>query len=776
MRSRIGVFTVAAIAVVLSISTVLWAQSDSAQCRESKCSGTISGRVLDPQKRVVPHASVALSGGDAKTAISLETTDTGEYTFRDLPPGQYTLEVLNAGFAEWHGTVNVALAERVRRDVVLQLATVQETVDVGEREPMVVDSLDLGEVRESSAKDVGEALSRLDGVSKIRKGGIANDVVLRGFQQNNVNVVIDGARIYGACPGHMDPATQHVDFAEVERVEVIKGAFDVTNMGSLGGTVNVISKEAGNGLRIKPSFSSGSFGFYNPAVTGSYGSDRFKLLLGYSYRTSEPYKDGSGRRFTDYVSYNATALNRRAFDINTGWFSTSFSPTANQTVSLAYTRQQSGLVLYPYLMMDSDYDNADRASVKYMARNVAPGLKRLRAETYFTQVNHFMSDSQRASAGTNPWKMASRATSRAIGGKVEADVSRDLTFGVESYYRNWNVLGYMRMMATMMTSNSVPDVDTRTLGAFADYRHSFTDRLRLSGGLRFDHASMSVTNPDATTDLYYAYKGTRRTSNMDNYPSGNVRLSFAAFRAGEVFVGVGSTARIPDAEERYISRKNSMGDNVGNPLLPPTRNTEFTAGVNLKRGGSYIKPVLFYSNLDDYIVLDRQPRINLITMPGMTARSYENVDARIYGGEISYAVALKNSVSVSGGTSYSRGIRDRKPEAGVISTNLAEMPPLRSWVALRYVRNATFVELGGMAAGRQGRVDTDLKETATAGYGTMNFKLGTSYKKLSGMLVVDNLLNRYYYEHLSYYRDPYASGVKVPEPGRSCFAQVSYTF
>ncbi len=265
----------------------------------------------------------------------------------------------------------------------------------------------MSEVRESSAKDVGEALEKVDGVWKIRKGGIANDVVVRGFQQNNIVVTIDGARIYGACPGHMDPAAQHVDFAEVERVDVVKGAFDVENQGSLGGTVKIINKEPGTGLQITPSFSTGSFGFYNPAVTGSYGTDKFKVLTGYSYRTSDPYKDGSGRSFTTYANYNTAALNQKAFDIQTGWFSTDFAPAENQKLSLSYTRQQSGLVLYPYLTMDSDYDNADRAGLKYRVKEISPTVRALRVDAYFTKVNHFMSDSQRTSAQNGTWTMAS---------------------------------------------------------------------------------------------------------------------------------------------------------------------------------------------------------------------------------------------------------------------------------------------------------------------------------------------------------------------------------
>jgi iron complex outermembrane receptor protein len=162
--------------------------------------------------------------------------------------------------------------------------------------------------------------------------------------------------------------------------------------------------------------------------------------------------------------------------------------------------------------------------------------------------------------------------------------------------------------------------------------------------------------------------------------------------------------------------------------------------------------------------------------PAASARSYTNVDARIYGGEISYAIALPAALSLSGGGSYSRGLNHRKASAGVFSSNLPEMPPLKTWAALRCVRGMMFAEVGGTAVNRQGRVDSDLKETSTPGYALMNVKLGMSYKRFYGSIMVDNLLNRYYFEHLSYYRDPYVAGVKVPEPGRTLFGQLKVNF
>ncbi|HEY1206777.1 MAG: tannase/feruloyl esterase family alpha/beta hydrolase [Bryobacteraceae bacterium] len=126
--------------------------------------------------------------------------------------------------------------------------------------------------------------------------------------------------------------------------------------------------------------------------------------------------------------------------------------------------------------------------------------------------------------------------------------------------------------------------------------------------------------------------------------------------------------------------------------------------------------------------------------------------------------------------SYSRGTATPEASANVFSGNLPEMPPLRVWSALRYAHRWVFAELGSVAVDRQSKVNSDLQETPMAGYALLNVKLGFTHRKLSGSFTVDNLLNRFYYEYLSYYRDPFAAGVKVREPGRNLSVQLRYSF
>ena len=91
----------------------------------------------------------------------------------------------------------------------------------------------------------------------MHRGAIANDIVIRGFQKDNINAFLDGVRLHGACPNRMDPPAFHYDFAEVEDVQILKGPYDLANPGSLGGLVEATSKKPKKGLNADLSVTGG---------------------------------------------------------------------------------------------------------------------------------------------------------------------------------------------------------------------------------------------------------------------------------------------------------------------------------------------------------------------------------------------------------------------------------------------------------------------------------------------------------------------------------------
>jgi len=73
-------------------------------------------------------------------------------------------------------------------------------------------------------------------------------------------------------------------------------------------------------------------------------------------------------------------------------------------------------------------------------------------------------------------------------------------------------------------------------------------------------------------------------------------------------------------------------------------------------------------------------------------------------------------------------------------------------------------------------VDTDLNEQPTPAWQVANVKAGATMAGFEVTFGVWNVFNRLYYETLSYQRDPYRSGVKVPEPGRNFFVNLGWQF
>jgi iron complex outermembrane receptor protein len=654
-----------------------------------------------------------------------------------------------------------------------------EDLETKAKRELIRDGLEMREVRESSAKDVGEALSKIEGLSKLRKGAIANDVLIRGFHGANVNLLIDGVRIYGACPGQMDPAAFHVDFAEVDRIEVTKGGFDMTNQGSLGGAVQVIRKRGSPGFRLSPSFSTGSFGFFNPAVHASLGNDRIEWTGGYSFRRSLPFLDGNGARMTEQGGYLPAWRNDEAFRIHTGWTGIRFSPARNQNAELGYTHQSGANVLYPYLQMDSPYDIADRLHANYEWRDLPGAIERIKIQSYYTTVRHWMTDEKRSTSvgALDLFSMATFARTRTGGGRLDLSLKQGFRTGAEIYQRNWNAVNSMRSRMMVADRAVIPNVNSTVAGGYLDWGRSLTDRLHLSAGARLDTANIYLRDFGAGLTLYQAYHGVAPTARRDTMPSANFRATFGLTESLELFTGIGTTVRFPDAQERFFQQRRASTDWVGNPNINPARNTESNAGLSFRNRKLYAKALAFYSRLDDYSIVYDQPRIQAFPdVRNTLARSYRNVDARMYGGEFSYGWFLSSRWIWNGGLAYTRAAKDPIPAAGIFSPYLPEIPPLKGRSALRYGTRTWFVEGEGVAANAQRRVDTDLNETPTAGYAVLNLKVGWHLKKWVLTAGIDNVFDRYYREHLSFQRDPFRSGVRLPEPGRNLFVNLGYSF
>jgi iron complex outermembrane receptor protein len=738
---------------------------------------TVSGVVLAPDGTPLPGVTLSLARPDGSESRLAATGESGVFRLTGVAPGSWDLAATSPGFAPGLAELdNLQPGERRRVTITLPIATIREAVEVVGVAPR--DSLEAAAIRESGARDVGEALSATAGVWKIRKGGIASDVVVRGLGQRDLSVLIDGQRVHGACPNRMDPPAFHVDFAEVDRVEVAKGPFDMRHPGSLGGVVNVVTRRPEPGLHFTPLLAGGSFGFVNPALTASWAGTRVSLLAGYSYRASEPFRDGSGKRFTETTNYRPDAYGRDAFEIGTGWARLGWRSGSVENphqLQLSWTRQQADSVLYPFLNMDAVHDDTDRFNLLYETSGFPGTVKGLVARVSYSRVDHWMTDESRLSSAGTPrgWSMGTNAKTETSEARLEVRL-QGASVGVEAGRRRWDASTAMAGMG-YREQPTIPDVKTDTVGIFAEGSRHLGSHVLLTAGGRLDHLRAEADASIANTDLYYAYSGTRTTSARHTLPGGKLRLSWDPPNGFALAATLGHTARVGEANELFLALRRKGRDWVGHPELEPARTTGADVTASWEGGGVRLTGSLFLSRVANFIDVVSRERQGAGPGPA-DARSWANVDATLRGAEATVVVPLATRLFLSGDVAYVRGTKAWVPEVGVTDGDLAEIPPLRGRLTARYDDGRLFGVIEGIFSGRQDHVDSSLDEEPTAGWATANLSAGYRRGKVSFTLGVSNLLDRYYTEHLSYQRDPFRSGVRVAAPGRAVFLNVSARF
>ncbi len=124
---------VAALLAVVSLSTSAFAQGGGASS-----TGTIQGRVSDSQGAVLPGVTVMATSPSALGAQTAVTSETGNYRFPAIPPGEYELTFELAGFNSLKRSgIQISLGFTATINVELALATLQETVTVSGASPVI---------------------------------------------------------------------------------------------------------------------------------------------------------------------------------------------------------------------------------------------------------------------------------------------------------------------------------------------------------------------------------------------------------------------------------------------------------------------------------------------------------------------------------------------------------------------------------------------------------------------------------------------------------------
>jgi len=672
----------------------------------------------------------------------------------------------------------LASADEVPARVGIELAAALDEPNPTELAELLVESPPLvspARILDESepGRELADRLRDLAGVSGSRMGGHGTDPAIRGLALDRINVLIDGARVEGACPNRMDPATAYASRAGTDRVEVVRGLVSLEEASGPGGTVRVIRdtprflrgesdrldidagyRDNGDGLDLAVDYAAGTPNgfvrlFANRNEAGNYtdgGGDEIRSAFEDTGIGAEfGWTPDDGQRLT--VSLEERRLRDELF-AGAGMD----SPRSDGTLlRAAWTRDRLGLLRDFELALDRS--DIDHVMDNYSLRTPPSPMMRLRAP--------------------------SSSDNRGLRVRGEFPLQRGaLRAGLELRGTERSAL---RINDASVRLQSVlwPDVGIDRQGAFLEWHDDPARAARWTVGLRYDRVRAEADAVDRApaapflppSELYRIYYGVDgRDASTEHHLGGLVRYG-RPLKGGRIYAAVSRTFRTADATERYIASNRPMPSMrwVGNPTLEPERHDQLEIGWQIQRRFWGAAVSAFENRIDDFILRDR------FGEPGNNATIYRNVDARYRGGEFSAEIRRRNGWRAAVEIGYVRAtdLDNARP--------IAQTPPLEG--ALRIERR---LSRGGFglrvrAAARQDRVDDDpmvgsgLDAGPTPGWSVVDLfasrNLTRSWQVRAG---IDNLFDREYAQHLNRSSSFDATQVRVDEPGRAVWVSLAY--
>ncbi len=332
-------------------------------------SATLTGRVRSVSGAPVADARLTLLTARQTVAGVTASAADGSYRFDDLAPGAYELSVTAADGLAARLAVSLSAGVETRRDIVVALSPVAETVTVTADVGLVQDKDELGQavtvipqarLRERVTGGLAEAFAEEVGLSVQQTGPTLGGVFVRGLVASRVSVFVDGVRYTtGAQRGGISTFFNLLESSDLRGAEVLHGPQGAQyGSDSLGGSVQLLTATAPlttNGPEFHGEsavFGASAFAGFGNATRLALGAQRFGAVVNLAGRRINTLRAGGGldsraavARFFDAPSnrfYGARQPDT-AFTAYAGSLKAVATPAAGHQIVAHYRRgQQDG--------------------------------------------------------------------------------------------------------------------------------------------------------------------------------------------------------------------------------------------------------------------------------------------------------------------------------------------------------------------------------------------------------------------------------------------------
>jgi len=462
-------------------------------------SGELRLTVTDSDGAVLPAHGLLISQA-SHFELAFDTAPTGEYTAKKLPLGTYHLTLEHAGFAPYNSLLEIRSELPQKISVVLSVATVAQTVDVKDSDTLL-DTTNAGNTYQLGAPTLRDWAATIPGrqaidVVQSQPGWVleANGVLHPRASEYDTQYVVDGLPILNNRSPAFSPSD---DLDDAQAVKTYTSGIPPEFGRKVGGVVETVTdRNPARGAHGTVILGGGSFDTANAYLGASYfdGRNIFGLSMD-AARTGRFLDPPVLQNFTN----SATLAGIKAS------FERDLTTKDRLRLSLSFDR--AGFLVPNELVQQQNLQRQDRGN-----REVSGQVSyqhTFSSNVLATVQGRARDDEAGLTSNASSWPIEPFQDRGFREGYVSATVAanfphHEIKAGADSIYSFVHELFSYHITATELNGQPLFDPSTplnfffhqsgddRELAFFVQDSAHFGN-LNLSGGIRFDHYSVRVT-------------------------------------------------------------------------------------------------------------------------------------------------------------------------------------------------------------------------------------------------------------------------------------------
>ena len=617
-------------------------------------------------------------------------------------------------------------------------------------------------IRNSHSSSMDDINARLGGVSLISRGEYAMEPMLNSFSAGQINVTIDGMKMFGACTGKMDPVTSYVEPINLKSIELSHGSNGDKNGSTVGGTFDMILEKP---EKSKLSYESGvNYETVSAGKTAyllfNYGRDNWAYRLSGVYKNFSPYTDGNGQTvpFSQFKKVNLQQ-------------SLVYSPAKGHNLTFDWLIDNAHDVGYPALPMDVSRAAGRIYSVEYEPDGRIMNIMGFKAKIYANTVSHRMDDSHRDSLYfvTNSrtgktdsiyMRMDMPGQSNTWGGFAEGKLRWSersiLSFKVEEYVNRSKADMTMHMNnlsgpgEPAMHTETWPDNQRQVTGIYLKNSFQAGASALISLDVRADYSlSQILSNQGKQEFMILNYDIGKIYRKM--LTSANMNLRLKLKNDLEFKTGIGYGERLPTLSEQfgfYLFNAFDGYDYIGNPDIRTEKAIHLWGIFNYTRPELKLSWETYYNHVYDYILGIVNPDYEALTLRASGVKQYENLNyAVIFASNVQAIWKPLNMVEVLDVLKYNYG-------QTYTGEPLPLIQPLKNLLSVTWRKPTYYVQAETEYSAAQNRINIDYGEIPTSSFILFNIRSGVDINVNASVVNVsfgvENIFNKAYSEHLDW--------------------------